>query len=92
MSRIEQIGQNPVEVEYPTSGSQSVTSSSYQSADRKYENKVKNQKNVLSKLALENPNFKLNTYAKVHQVRMNDRLLQSLNRFEIDRAHMIKQK
>ena len=46
----------------------------------------------MSQLAKKNPNFKLNAYQQIHKMRMNERLLQTLQRNDIERPKVLEEK
>ena len=55
--------------------------------------KRKKQKKLkLSTIARKNPNFQLAAYPKIHKMKLNERLLQILERNDVDRPRAMKEK
>lgn len=46
----------------------------------------------LSTVAKKNPNFKLAAYQQIHKTKLNERMLQTLQRNDVDRPKVIREK
>ena len=46
----------------------------------------------LSTIAKKNPNFQLAAYPKIHKMQLNERLLQTLERNDVDRPKAMREK
>jgi len=54
--------------------------------------RVVNQHVSLSSVAKKNPNFKLSAYQTIHKAELNERMLKTLRRNDIDRPKVLKEK
>ena len=54
--------------------------------------KAKKRRPKLSTVAKKNPNFQLAAYPKIHKMQLNERLLQTLERNDVDRPRAMKEK